>query len=317
MKIIVISAVLILLAGMLITGCDSDEDVTPAEAISTEPIPAIYTDVDPAEAKYLIDTIPALVIIDVSPIYAQGHLPGAINYPMTNGSLETALSSLNKNVPYFVYCHSDSVSIAAARLMVDAGFDDVYRLEGNYAAWVAAGYEIETGESPPSATGGSDVINNWSPDGIIQFGEYAHEKDFGNYRLFWQNDDRHIYVGMSAQTDGWVAVGFDPSSKMADGDILLGFVKDGMPVIIDMISTGPLGPHHPDNERGGASDIVEFGGAEVEDVTTIEFKRLLVTGDDNDNDLIRGVNKIIWAYGSNDDSSQRHSKRGSAEITLQ
>jgi rhodanese-related sulfurtransferase len=45
---------------------------------------------------------------------------------------------------YLVYCHVDSVAIQGAQKLVDAGFIHVYRLEGNYAAWVDAGYPVET-----------------------------------------------------------------------------------------------------------------------------------------------------------------------------
>ena len=95
------------------------------------------------EAKKLIDSTPDLVIIDVSPKYDQGHLPGAINYYVGNGSLDEAIPSLDKTKPYLVYCHVDSASIAGSKALVEAGFDPVYRLEGNYAAWVAAGFPVE------------------------------------------------------------------------------------------------------------------------------------------------------------------------------
>lgn len=107
------------------------------------PEPSAYVDVSPQEAKELIDKNPDLIIIDVSPAYAQGHLPGAVNYYLGDGSLDEAIPSLDKNGKYLVYCHVDSVSIAGAEKLVDAGFKNVYRLEGNYAAWVAAGYEVE------------------------------------------------------------------------------------------------------------------------------------------------------------------------------
>ena len=102
-----------------------------------------YIDVTPEEAKQLMDTIPDLVIVDVSPKYAQGHLPGAVNYYVGDGSLDAAISDLDKSKPYLVYCHVDSASIAGAKKLVEAGFDPVYRLEGNYSAWVDAGYPIE------------------------------------------------------------------------------------------------------------------------------------------------------------------------------
>ncbi len=102
-----------------------------------------YQDVNPAEAKELIDTTPGIVIIDVSPKFDEGHLPGAINYPVSDGSLDKAIPTLNKNDTYLVYCHVDSVAIAGAQKLVDEGFTRVYRLEGNYKAWVDAGYPIE------------------------------------------------------------------------------------------------------------------------------------------------------------------------------
>jgi rhodanese-related sulfurtransferase len=109
----------------------------------TEPSMTTYKDLTPAEAKALIDTTPDLIIIDVSPNYAKGHLPGAVNYYVGDGSLDKAIPTLDKSKPYLVYCHVDSVAILGAQKLIDAGFETVYRLEGNYSAWVDAGYDIE------------------------------------------------------------------------------------------------------------------------------------------------------------------------------
>lgn len=102
-----------------------------------------YVDVTAAAAKDLIDSKPDLIIIDVSPNYDNGHIPGAINYYIGDGSLDAAIPSLDKNKEYLVYCHVDSASISGAEKLIDAGFTTVYRLEGNYQAWVDAGYPIE------------------------------------------------------------------------------------------------------------------------------------------------------------------------------
>ncbi len=108
-----------------------------------EAVPGAYTDLNPEQAKQLIDTMPDLVVIDVSLHYDEGHLPGAVHYYLADGSLEAAIPSLDKEVPYLVYCHVDRVAIAGAQALVDAGFPTVYRLEGNYSAWVDAGYPVE------------------------------------------------------------------------------------------------------------------------------------------------------------------------------
>ena len=102
-----------------------------------------YIDVSLAEAKRMIDENPDLIIIDVSPKYNEGHLPGAINYYVGDGSLDEAIPSLDKMSTYLVYCHVDSASILGSEKLIEAGFENVYRLEGNYAAWLEAGYPIE------------------------------------------------------------------------------------------------------------------------------------------------------------------------------
>jgi len=103
-----------------------------------------YIDINPAEAKALIDEEEDLVIIDVSPHYNTAHLPNAVNYYLGDGSLDEAIPNLDKSKVYLVYCHVDSVSIAGANKLIEAGFQNVYRLEGNYNAWIEAGYPIET-----------------------------------------------------------------------------------------------------------------------------------------------------------------------------
>ena len=104
---------------------------------------AAYMDLTAAEAKELIDNEPDLIIIDVSPYYDDGHIPGAVNYYIGDGSLDKAIPDLDPEGKYLVYCHADSASIPGAQKLVDAGFKQVYRLAGNFAAWVDAGYEVE------------------------------------------------------------------------------------------------------------------------------------------------------------------------------
>ena len=90
-----------------------------------------------------MESTPDLVIIDVSPTYDKGHIPGAVNYYVGDGSLDNAIAMLDKTKTYLVYCHTDSASIMGATKLTDAGFEKVFRLKGNYSAWVDAGYPVE------------------------------------------------------------------------------------------------------------------------------------------------------------------------------
>lgn len=106
-------------------------------------IEGAFMDITVNDAKDLIDSKPELVVLDVSPAYADGHIPNAISHPIGDGSLDAAIPTLDMDKEYLVYCHNDAAAIAGAQKLVDAGFDVVYRLLGNYAAWVDAGFEIE------------------------------------------------------------------------------------------------------------------------------------------------------------------------------
>ena len=127
-------------------GAIMKEEATGDEMMKNEEIETgrvLYTDVTPIEAKKMIDEKPELVVVDASPNYAEGHLPGAVNYYVGDGSLEKVIPTLDKTKDYLVYCHFESASRTGAAILTDAKFKNVYRLDGDYPAWVAAGYEVE------------------------------------------------------------------------------------------------------------------------------------------------------------------------------
>ncbi|MBN2087410.1 S-layer homology domain-containing protein [Candidatus Peregrinibacteria bacterium] len=126
---------------------EATEATEAAEAEAEEEVIAeeetTYMDISASDAKALIEENSELIIIDVSPKYDEGHLPGAINYYVGDGSLDEAIPSLDPEATYLVYCHVDSASILGSEKLIEAGFKNVYRLEGNYSAWVDAGYKVE------------------------------------------------------------------------------------------------------------------------------------------------------------------------------
>jgi len=168
----------------------------------------------------------------------------------------------------------------------------------------------------PSPTPKPTLTEEWSADGIIKVREYHGSNNYGDYTIHWRSDEQYIYIGMTAKTDGWVAMAVQPGSRMKEADMVFGFVKDGVVEVQDLYSTGDFGPHSVDSELGGTDDILAFGGREEGGFTTIEFKRLLTTTDKYDISIQKGVNKIIWAYGSIDSLAVKHSTRGYGEINL-
>lgn len=171
--------------------------------------------------------------------------------------------------------------------------------------------------SPPPApvvTPGAAV--KWVADGVISADEYQDTRAYGDYSISWSNDDEYVYMGVNAKTAGWVAVGFGAEAFMKNADIIMGFVKDGSLTIADTFSTGEFGPHPPDTQLGGTSDILASAGKTGGGYTVIEFKRKLDTGDKFDKPLVKGINKIIWAYSGEPVLTVKHSLRGAGEIEL-
>ncbi len=83
------------------------------------------------------------IIIDVSNKYDMGHLPGAINFYVIDGTLDSAINSLDKSRVYLIYSHDYDESVAGAQKMTNAGFEMIYRLEGGYEGWIFEGYAVE------------------------------------------------------------------------------------------------------------------------------------------------------------------------------
>ncbi len=104
-----------------------------------------FVDIAASVAKSKIDAADFEAIFDVSPHYDEQHIPGATNANAGAGGtdLATLIASMDKTKAYLVYCHADGPSMAGAQLMEDAGFKNVFRLEGNFGAWTDAGYATE------------------------------------------------------------------------------------------------------------------------------------------------------------------------------
>lgn len=79
-----------------------------------------------------IELTPASNLIDVRSAeeFAEGAISGARNITLENGDLEKALSSLDKEASYSVYCRSGRRSAVAVDMMKQAGFTNVTDLGG-------------------------------------------------------------------------------------------------------------------------------------------------------------------------------------------
>ena len=87
------------------------------------------------------------IVIDVRATdeFAAGHLDGAVNYNVEDGTLEQALLSLDQNANYVVYCRSGRRSAIAVDLMKENGFTQIADLVSLEDAADATGFAIVNG----------------------------------------------------------------------------------------------------------------------------------------------------------------------------
>ncbi len=76
--------------------------------------------------------------------YAAGHLEGAVNYNVEDGTLANALSSLDPAGEYVVYCRSGRRSAIAIQQMTEAGFASITDLGSVEEAASATGLPVVT-----------------------------------------------------------------------------------------------------------------------------------------------------------------------------
>jgi rhodanese-related sulfurtransferase len=82
-----------------------------------------------------------VVILDVRTPgeFMTGHIQGAQNIDFESGSFESQIETLDKEGIYAVYCRSGNRSGQAAKIMHDAGFQNIFNLDGGVIDWTNAG----------------------------------------------------------------------------------------------------------------------------------------------------------------------------------
>ncbi len=127
--------VLILALSVLVTACSSDTTTQSIELVS------------PAEAAQVIADDPAgLVVLDIRTPeeFAQARLADAALVDFYEDDFAAQLDTLDKDVPYVMYCNSGNRSSEAVDTMEDLGFVEVYAIDGGIVNWYDQGYPIDS-----------------------------------------------------------------------------------------------------------------------------------------------------------------------------
>lgn len=147
--------------------------------------------------------------------------------------------------------------------------------------------------------------------------EYQHSLTVEKMTFDWSVAGDQLAVKLSAPTTGWVAVGFNPSSKMKDANIIIGYVKDGKVKIEDDFGMAAT-QHKMDDKIGGTDNVTVVGGTEEGKTTTIEFSIPLNSGDEKDGVIDPAADTtVILGYGGDRDSfKMKHAFRDTIVVNL-
>ncbi|MCF7918499.1 MAG: hypothetical protein K9N06_01115, partial [Candidatus Cloacimonetes bacterium] len=134
--------------------------------------------------------------------------------------------------------------------------------------------------------------------------------------LKYKVEDTDLHCILSANTSGWISVGFNPTSMMRDADFIIGYVSSGIGYMRDDWGISNT-THVSDISLGGSDNITLISASEAGGVSELEFKIPLNSGDQYDQVMqIDQTYPIILARGNGDSFDSMHAATGYASITL-
>ena len=159
----------------------------------------------------------------------------------------------------------------------------------------------------------SAVLGQGRPaaDGKIGADEYAKtfKHDASGMVVRWSIVGDTLYLGIQAESEGWVGVGFlaDKTRSKQGADQYIFTLHDGKPAALDLYQPGPVGRPVPDEEAGGKNSILQSAVAQQGNTWTVEFARKLRTGEKTDVEIVPGKKMhLLLAVGASDDWNRAH-----------
>lgn len=114
--------------------------------------PAGIKNITVEKAKELIEKEDVFILDVRTPSeFNSSHIEGAVLIPVTNSGgsylspdslLEARIDEVPEDKKILVYCRSGHRSVSASTILVNAGYSDVYNMQGGINAWIDAGYPV-------------------------------------------------------------------------------------------------------------------------------------------------------------------------------
>ena len=136
---------IILIAAALLAACGSQSAAPTAAAVSGEEVNVdsggAYTNITPAQLVEMLKSKEFFFVNTHIPY--EGEIEGTDAFIAYDETAQQLLAyPADKNAKIVLYCRSGRMSAIAAQELVNAGYANLWNLDGGMVAWEQAGYEL-------------------------------------------------------------------------------------------------------------------------------------------------------------------------------
>jgi DOMON domain len=132
----------------------------------------------------------------------------------------------------------------------------------------------------------------------------------------WYHQNERIYFGVSAPTEGWVAIGFNFSDDIKGTYLLMGNVINDKPNVVEHYTVS-AGNYKPLTAFAVLSQVQHIEGAENKNNTVLNFSIPVKAKSKYQKDLSPGLKYVLHIAYSRKDNFQHHSMmRTTVNISL-
>jgi len=143
MKKSLLHNIVIFILALGITSCASNSSESDSKASKAKA--AASNLLAPQQFKEKMDALTNELLIDLrshGELHSIGPIREAQNLDFNSGRFQAVIPQLDKNQPIMLYCAGGNRSSESAKLLKDAGFKEVYDLQGGITAWKNAGLPV-------------------------------------------------------------------------------------------------------------------------------------------------------------------------------
>lgn len=131
-----------LIATVLLACAPQNKEPRSPETIVVQP--GKFEQLSPEEMKAMIEEKPGIILdVRTPPETAQGIIKDAVIIDFNGDNFADELTELDKGEPIYVYCASGRRSSNTAKMLIDAGYTEVYNLDGGIQGWKASSLPVE------------------------------------------------------------------------------------------------------------------------------------------------------------------------------